>query len=191
MRVFILDGHPDPAPERLCHGLADAYASGAEAGGHEVRRQSVPSLDLPLLTSETEFRSGDVPECARTTQDNIAWAQHWVLIYPLWLGTLPAALKALLEHTLRPDFAMDYSGRWPVGRLKGRSARVVVTMGMPALAYRWYFGAHSLKSLERNILKFCGVKPVRESLFGMVDTASPSTRDGWLTEMRRLGERGR
>ena len=78
-------------------------------------------------------------------------------IYPLWLGTMPAALKALLEQSLRPDFAMDYTGRWPAGRLKGRSARVVVTMGMPELAYRWWFGAHSLKSLERNVLKFVGI----------------------------------
>ena len=35
--------------------------------------------------------------------------------------------------------------------LKGRSAGIVVTMGMPALVYLWYFGAHSVKSLERNI----------------------------------------
>ena len=39
-------------------------------------------------------------------------------------------------------------------------------MGMPVLAYRWWFGAHSLKSLERNILKFAGIRPVKESLFG-------------------------
>ena len=28
--------------------------------------------------------------------------------------------------------------------LRGKTARVVVTMGMPAAAYRWYFGAHDL-----------------------------------------------
>jgi len=27
--------------------------------------------------------------------------------------------------------------------LKGRSARIAVTMGMPALVYRWYFDAYS------------------------------------------------
>jgi putative NADPH-quinone reductase len=40
--------------------------------------------------------------------------------------------------------------------------------------------AHSLKSLERNILKFCGIKPVRETLFGMVDAVSDKKRSGWL-----------
>ena len=191
MRIAVIDGHPDPAPDRLCHGLAGAYAEGAAAGGHEVRRVAVASMDLPLLRSEAEFHGDAVPEAARQTQEAIEWAEHLVLIYPLWLGTMPAALKGLLEQTLRPDFAMDYTGKWPSGRLKGRSARVVVTMGMPALAYRWWFGAHSLKSLERNVLKFVGIKPVRETLFGMVAEASLAKREGWLAEMQKLGEKAR
>ncbi len=191
MRIAIIDGHPDPSPERLCHALADAYAGGAAAGGHEVRQLAVAAMDLPLLRSEDAFHSADVPEPAREAQEAIAWAEHLVLIYPLWLGTMPAALKALLEHTLRPDFAMDYTGNWPAGRLQGRSARVVVTMGMPALAYRWWFGAHSLKSLERNVLKFVGIKPVRETLFGMVGEASEAKRADRLAQMRKLGEKGR
>lgn len=190
MRIFVLNGHPDPTSERLCHALAAAYEEGAEAGGHEVRSLAVGSMELPLLRSEGEFHETTPPPAAIQTQEAMEWAEHWVVIYPLWLGTMPAALKALLEQALRPNFAMDYTGKWPAGRLKGRSARVVVTMGMPALAYRWYYGAHSLKSLERNILKFCGISPVRETLYGMVGEASERTRDGWLAEMRRLGERG-
>ena len=191
MRIAIIDGHPDPAPERLCHALADAYADGAVAGGHEVQRVAVAAMELPLLRSEAAFHSADVPESEREAQEAIAWAEHLVLIYPLWLGTMPAALKALLEQTLRPDFAMDYTGKWPAGRLQGRSARVVVTTGMPALAYRWWFGAHSLKSLERNVLKFVGIKPVRDTLFGMVGEASEAKRADWLAQMRKLGEKGR
>ena len=75
--------------------------------------------------------------------------------------------------------------------LKGRSARIVVTMGMPALIYRWYFGAHGLKSLERSILAFIGVRPIRETLIGMVESASEKRRKAWLDKLRALGERGR
>ena len=74
--------------------------------------------------------------------------------------------------------------------LTGRSARVVVTMGMPALVYRWYFRAHSVKSLERNILGFVGIAPVHRNLIGMVETADEARRDKWLAELQRLGERG-
>ena len=35
-------------------------------------------------------------------------------------------------------------------------------MGMPALVYRYYFRAHSVKSLERNILGFVGIAPISD-----------------------------
>ena len=118
----------------------------------------------------------------------IRTSDHLVIVYPLWLGTMPALLKGFLEQVFRYDFAFEPQ---PNGRfrkhLTGRSARVVVTMGMPVPAYRWWFGAHSLKSLERNILKFSGIRPVRESLFGMVENVSDATRRTWLERMQRLG----
>jgi putative NADPH-quinone reductase len=79
---------------------------------------------------------------------------------------------------------------WP-GLLVGKSARIVVTMGMPAFVYRWYFLAHSLRSLERNILRFCGIGPIRETLFGMVEGVSPAKRAAWLEKMRAFGRAGR
>jgi len=115
-----------------------------------------------------------------------------VIVYPLWLGTLPALLEAFLEQVFRPAFAFDYgSSGLPGKRLKGRSARIVVTMGMPALAYRWWFRAHSLKSLERNVLGFCGIAPIRESLVGSVEALGDAWRQRWLERMRALGARGR
>lgn len=52
-------------------------------------------------------------------------------------GTVPAALA-------------------PAQQAIGRAAHVVVTMGMPALVYRWYFRAYIVKALERNILAALG-----------------------------------
>jgi putative NADPH-quinone reductase len=71
----------------------------------------------------------------------------------------------------------------------GRSAPIVVTMGMPALIYRWYFRAHGVRGLERSVLKLAGMKPVRETLLGMVDAASDAKRRGWLDGMRGYGRR--
>ena len=73
----------------------------------------------------------------------------------------------------------------------GKSARIVVTMGMPALVYRWFFLAHSLKSLERNILAFCGIRPTRATLIGQVEGMNEHQRAGWLDELRGLGDRGK
>lgn len=60
--------------------------------------------------------------------------------------------------------------------LAGKSARIIVTMGMPAWFYRWYFAAHSLKSLKRNVLRSCGLNPVRACLAGTVKTISQAAR---------------
>src|SRR3546814_10012725 len=55
-RITIIDGHPDPNGTRYVHALADAYAAGGEAAGHEVRRIEIAELDFPILRSAGEWR---------------------------------------------------------------------------------------------------------------------------------------
>ena len=74
--------------------------------------------------------------------------------------------------------------------MTGRSARLVVTMGMPALVYRWYFRAHSIKSLERNVLGFVGIAPVHETLIGLTGDLKPADAARWFVKLERLGARG-
>ncbi len=191
-KILIIDGHPDHEEERLCHALAEAYLSGCEAGGHEVRHIKVAEINFPLLRTRQEFDSGQVPADIKQAQDAFRWCNHMLIVYPLWLGTMPALLKGFLEQVFRPGFAFDRDVKgWPKGNLSGRSARIVVTMGMPGWVYRWIFGAHSLKSLERNVLKFAGIKPIRETIYGMVEAASDAKRANWLSDMQDLGRNAR
>jgi putative NADPH-quinone reductase len=69
---------------------------------------------------------------------------------------------------------------FPRALLTGRSAHLVVTMGMPALVYRLYFQTHGVRGLERSVLRFAGVKPEREKLLGMVQVADEARRRRWL-----------
>ncbi|MDO9562471.1 MAG: NAD(P)H-dependent oxidoreductase, partial [Bradyrhizobium sp.] len=99
-------------------------------------------------------------------------------------------LKGFLEHIFRPGFAMAYNtGGFPKRLLAGRSARIVVTMGMPVLLYRWYFGGYGLRAFERSMLSFAGIRPIRESLFGL-SLADENKRARWIADMRRHGGRG-
>ncbi len=185
--IVIIQGHPDTRAIHFCHALADAYAEGAQSAGHEVRRIAVAGVDFPLLRSREEWESDAVEVGIRASQMDIAWADHLVIIYPLWLGSMPAILKGFLEQVSRPGFAIGRSdGGAPRPLLRGKSARIVVTMGMPAPVYRWFFGAHSLKSLERNILAVCGIRPIRDSVIGTVE-GSARHRGKWLARMRALG----
>lgn len=192
-RILLIQGHPDAVTPHLCHTLAEAYAEGALAAGHEVRWTDVARLDFPLLRSQQAWEHSTLPATLQTAQDDMAWAEHLVLFFPLWLGDMPALLKGFLEQVARPGFAFkaenSNGGGSAFGHkgLAGRSARVVVTMGMPAMVYRWYFRAHSLKSLERNILGFIGIAPVNETLIGMVDKLGEAGVKKWQGKMRVLG----
>ena len=189
-RILLIQGHPDAQARHLGHGLADAYAEGAVAAGHTVQRISVAELDFPLLRSKADWEAGEVPASLQPAQQAIRWAEHLVLFYPLWLGDMPALLKGFLEQVARPGFALgraDDSHKLPAKLLAGRSAHVVVTMGMPAFVYRWFFFAHSLRALKRNILKFVGIRPVRDTIVGMVENLKADQRQHWMDTFRRLG----
>jgi putative NADPH-quinone reductase len=158
-----------------------------------VRIIDVARIDFPLLRTQEQFQKE--PPCGeiKDAQETIRWADHLVFCYPLWLGTVPALLKAFLEQVFREGFAMEVSRRglgW-TRLLKGKSARIIVTMGMPALVYRWYFGAHGLKSLERSVLSFAGIGPIRESLIGSVESRGVRYHGHWLIKMQALGRRAR
>jgi putative NADPH-quinone reductase len=190
-RIAIIQGHPDPAGHHLLHAMADAYAEGAVAAGHELRRIEVAKLDFPLLRTQVDFETGALPSTLVQPREDMRWAQHWVFLFPLWHGTMPALLKGFLEHIFRPGFAMEYrEGSFPKRLLAGRSARIVVTMGMPVLFCRWYFGAYGVRSFERSMLSFAGIRPIRESLYGL-SFADEKKRALWVEDMRKHGRQGK
>jgi putative NADPH-quinone reductase len=190
-RIAIIQGHPDPEKGHYCNALAQAYAEGARAASHKVDIIETARLDLPFIRNQKQWREKHTDPAILAVQETVRNADHLVIIYPLWLGDMPAILKSFLEHLSCGGFviSLDQNGHWDQN-LKGKSARVIVTMGMPAIAYRLFYFSHSLKSLERNILKFAGVKPVRTSLLGMVEGEKRApARAKWLAEIRDLGAR--
>jgi putative NADPH-quinone reductase len=192
-RILIVQGHPDAGAAHLGHALAEAYAQGARQAGCELRSVEVARLDFPLLRSQQEWEHGALPAGLRQAQQDVAWAQHIVFFFPLWLGDMPALLKAFLEQVARPGFAFGSGPRtaFTSKGLRGRSARVVVTMGMPAFVYRWWFAAHSVRSLRRNVLNFVGIAPVATTLIGGVGQLAPARARSLLDSMRRLGREAR
>jgi putative NADPH-quinone reductase len=191
-RIAVIIGHPDPASDRLCRQLAAAYASGAEAAGHAVRTLDLAVLEIPYLRTQVDFETGTGKGDVARAQETLAWAEHWVILYPLWLGSMPALLKAFFEQVCRPGFAFRYRDKgFPEKLMTGRMAHIVVTMGMPALAYRWFFFAHSLRALKRNILAFIGVKPVRETIIGGVGGLTADKVAALMAQMRAAGTAAR
>ncbi len=187
--IVIVQGHPDAGGKHFCHALADAYAAGAKEAGHVVTMLDVGALEFPVLRSADDWNKGETPPAIKGPQQQILGADHLVFFYPLWLGTMPALLKAFLEQIFRPTLVSGGGGNHGLMAklLKGKSVRIVVTMGMPALLYSLFFRAHSLKSLKRNILGFVGAGPIRTTMIGLVDSIKPARATKLFAQMEKLG----
>jgi hypothetical protein len=95
-RIVLIQGHPDALIPHLGHALEDAYAQGAEAGGHEVRRVAVAQLDFPLLRSEEAWKDGALPAALAQAQTagtfGLTASRIWSATY--WaLSVLPRSTR--------------------------------------------------------------------------------------------------
>ncbi len=189
-RILVIDGHPDPSPARFGHALAEAYAASAKKAGHGVRVVRLHQMQCLPLESAADFALRPTDGRVLDARADLEWADHAAILFPLWLGGMPARLHAFFEHVARGGFVAQLdSGGWRP-RLKGKSARLIVTMGMPSLAYRLIFGAHGVESLKHSILGFAGMGPIRTTLFGAIEATGAAGRARMLERVRMLGARG-
>jgi putative NADPH-quinone reductase len=75
----------------------------------------------------------------------------------------------------------------PQTLLDGRSARIIQTMDNYPILYKWIFGQPGIKQLSTLTLKFCGIKPVKTTLFGSVKFSTPEKRAAWLAKAKAIG----
>jgi len=131
-KILVINGHPDPRPERYCHALCDAYVRGALSSGLETRRLNVGSLDFPFLNSAEPDLSGTQTELARAIEA-IHWATQFAIVFPLWLDAPPPALRELLERANRPGPKFEPLVEHAVGHLEvaGAGAHGQVRLGGP------------------------------------------------------------
>ena len=186
-KILIINGHPDK--ESFCFALAESYKKGADTNGDQC--QLVHLIDLkfnPILTYGYRLVSELEPDLLKIQQD-ILQADHLVFVYPNWWATFPALLKGFIDRVFLPNFAFKYHEKGPFWDklLKGKTARLIVTMDTP----RWYYwlvnrsAGHN--AMKIGILEFCGIKPVKISVFAPVKSADNLKRKNWLAEVERLG----
>ncbi|MEM6432090.1 MAG: NAD(P)H-dependent oxidoreductase [Deinococcota bacterium] len=186
MNVLVVLGHP--TPESLCGSLATRYAQGAGAAGANVQTLVLAELEFDAART---VRYGDErelePDLLRA-QEAITWADHLVFVYPTWWTLMPALLKGFIDRTLLPGFAFAYqSGKaMPLKLLKGKTARLLVTMDSPNWWFNWIMGKPGHNAMKRGILQFCGVSPVRVTSFNNVRTSTEKTRQGWLEQVTTI-----
>lgn len=186
-RIAIIVGHA--RKDTYCEAVGEAYRLGAEAGEHKATLFVTSKMTFEPILHEGFTKIQPLEHDLQVAYNAIMEADHLVFIFPLWLGTLPAIFKGFLERVLLPDLVEPSKKGKFTKILKGKSARVIMTMGMPGFVYHWYFGAFALRMLKRNIPGFIGVSPIRSTVHGMIEAVTQEKRHSWLAAAEALGRK--
>lgn len=190
-KILIINGHPDK--ESFNFALANAYKTGALAAGHEVQEIIVRDLVFnPNLQFGYRKRTDLEPDLL-DARKKITWANHMIIIYPVWWGSVPAMLKGFLDRVLLPGFAFKKreNSVWWDKFLTNKSARIICTMDQPSWYYRLVYARPSTNAMKKATLEFCGIKPVRVTSIGPIRLSKDSYRSNWLKKVEVLGKKAR
>lgn len=189
MNILVIIGHPDP--ESFCSALSRAYMEGAASKSAQIR-----TIDLSQISFDPNLKYGyrkrtELEEVLKEAQELISWANHLVIVYPTWWGTMPAILKGFFDRVFLPGFAYQYrsdSVLWDK-LLTGKTAHLIVTMDTPSWYNRLIYWQAGHLVMKRNILKFCGIKPVRVTEISPVNSSPEKLRAKWLERVKLLGSK--
>ncbi|MEM0988065.1 MAG: NAD(P)H-dependent oxidoreductase [Pseudomonadota bacterium] len=189
-RIFILNGHPGATS--LSRGLAEAYAAAASAAGHDVRLTHLHDLSFDLDFEFGGYRNIKPLEPGlEAFLGDLDWAQHVVVLSPMWWGGLPAKLKGLFDRALLPGRAFDTRNTTraglPAPMMTGRTGRVVVTSDTPGWFMRLFYANAMIRQLRDQILGFIGIKPAKVMYLAGASHPKEGMVQRWMQLMGNLG----
>lgn len=189
MKIYILLGHSDPAT--LSGALADTYERTARAAGHDIRRQSIGEMHFDPILHEGYKTIQELEPDLKDFQENIRWAEHVVIVYPVWWSCMPALLKGLFDRAWLPHFAFNFAHHGLTWKklLKGRTARIIVSANSSPWML-WLMYGPPTAVLELALLRFAGIK-ARSTVFGPSERASDRTKAKWFRKVEKLARRGK
>jgi putative NADPH-quinone reductase len=187
-KIVIINGHPKKGS--FCNVLCDTYKAAANASGNEVVLINLYELKFNLDLQNGFSSPEELEPDIIFAQEKIKWAQHIVIVHPVWWGSVPALLKGFFDRTLLPGFAFKYrenSVMWDK-LLAGKTARIIYTSDTPIWIYKYFFMAPSVNQVKNRVLEFCGVKPVKVTGIGPIRKSTSEFRQKWIEKVEILGK---
>ncbi|HRH24123.1 MAG TPA: NAD(P)H-dependent oxidoreductase [Candidatus Paceibacterota bacterium] len=195
MKIYLFLGHPN-TDATLASGIADAYEAAAKAAGHEVRRADIGKLQFDPILHKGYRAIQELEPDLKKVQEDITWADHFVLIYPLWWSSVPALLKGMIDRMWLPRFAFSFikapDGKSTMGwhrLLKGRTARVIILLKNFPIIERFLYGNYT-SDIVNAVLRFSGFK-VRLTEVGNSEALSDKAKASWMKKIEKLARKGR
>lgn len=187
-KVLVINGNPKPTS--FCRAIAEQYAASAGERA-DVRLVQLSQLEFALDLAHGYQQEQPLEADLQQFQQQLLWADHLVLICPVWWGGMPAKLKGLLDRVLLPGFAFQYhaGSSIPEKLLRGRTSELLFTLDTPVFWYKWWQGAPLYLQLKRTILDFVGIKNTSARYFGPLISADDKTRQRWLQQVSQQAAR--
>ena len=190
----MLLGHPDTAQTRSSE-VALLYESAARKVGHDIKRFNIGEMKFDPILHHGYRTIQELEPDLKALQEALKWADHLVVIYPNWWGTMPALLKGLFDRMWLPGFCFSYMktgvgahlGLWR-RLMKGKTARVIVLSGSHPFKI-WLMIGDYTNEIYRNILWFAGYR-TRITRFGPSEKAPEWKWNEWRKHIIRLGKLG-
>lgn len=173
-KLVVVNGHPDPRPNRFCAALCGAYEKGAAVAGWQISRVDIGKLPLSSLEALRQGQCEDT--AAQAMLAELEGAQRLAVVYPLWFDRPPEGVQAFFSY-------IDQAQWSPAGR----KAHIIITMDMPGFAYRTQLRPGAAQ--KPLMLDVPGLIPDEPVLIGCVSSITQEQRRHWLATMRDLGER--
>lgn len=191
-KIFVLVGHPDR--KSLSADFATSYVYGAEEAGHTVRRTNLGELSFDPILHKAYKEKQELETDLIKVQEDIKWADHFVIFYPAWWSTMPALLKGMFDRIWLPGFAYQFhhvglfKGLLWQRLMKGKTARVFVLSDSPPILARLIFG-DTTNEIRKGILWFSGFSP-RVKKIGPIKFITENGVQKWKSKFHRWGARG-
>lgn len=187
-RVLVILGHP--SAHSFCSALTDCYVASATRAGHEVRVLRLGALRFDPVLHEGYRQVQPLEPDLLNAQADITWAEHLVLVFPIWWGGVPALLKGFLDRVLLPGFAFKYQKAIPSRQTPHRShGPFTGNDGHPALVLQ--VGLSNARP-ESNSQNHAGVLRYQTTCDPDVRSPArlhPRKRQTWLQHARALALR--
>ncbi|MDR0366481.1 MAG: NAD(P)H-dependent oxidoreductase [Bifidobacteriaceae bacterium] len=187
-KILVILGHPNEGS--FNQAISDAYVHALDGAPCEVETLELGKADFdPVLRFGYSKRMAGDPFVTRS-QELVTWADHLMVVFPVWWSQMPALLKGWFYRVCTPGFAYNRNGFRSVKHLAGRTATVITTAQAPA----WWLAVsgNSLHRLtKRQILGMCGIKVTGRLAYGMAHSKADTEerRAVFLDKVRTAARR--
>lgn len=194
MKTLIIYYHPHEGS--FCSAIRDAVISGLETGEHEYKLVDLGRDEFDPVMRAKDLKAfamaGRIGEEGLEGVDSIVlkymkklrWAEHIVMIFPIWWMSMPAMMKGFVDKVIFPGVVYKMEGGNLVSMLSGlKQVTIITTMNTPSDVYKSMFNNSIEGSLIKGTFNKIGIHDIRWISLNMVKQVGDEKRWVWLDEI--------